>query len=104
VVVCRKSLGEVQYLCTNITEEQRREFGRFVEGTIRRIESADFLPRGGIRFPQNPYSSCPYVDFCLGKRRRFRTEQTVLVGLTSLITRNPPMRPKFNRRRAVFDE
>src|ERR1022692_3881348 len=29
-------------------------------------------------------------------------EQTVLIGLTSLITRNPPMPPKFNRRRALF--
>src|ERR1035441_1922089 len=29
-------------------------------------------------------------------------EQTILVGLTSLITSNPPMPPKFNRRRAVF--
>ena len=25
-----------------------------------------------------------------------------MVGLTSLITKNPPMPPKFNRRRAVF--
>ena len=25
-----------------------------------------------------------------------------MVGLTSLITRNPPMPPKFNRRRALF--
>jgi len=29
-------------------------------------------------------------------------EQKILVGLTSLITRNPPMPPKFNRTRAVF--
>jgi hypothetical protein len=29
-------------------------------------------------------------------------EQTILVGLTSIITRNPPMPPKFNRRRALF--
>ncbi len=29
-------------------------------------------------------------------------EQTVLVGLTSLLTKNLPMPPKFNRRRAVF--
>ena len=29
-------------------------------------------------------------------------EQTVLTGLTSLTTRNPPGPPKFNRRRAVF--
>ena len=49
-------------------EEQRQEFGRLVEGTIRRIESADFLPHSGIRFPQNPCSSCPYVGLCLGKQ------------------------------------
>jgi PD-(D/E)XK nuclease superfamily len=53
VVFVRKSLVEVQYLRTTITEEQRQEFGRLVEGTIRRIESADF-PHSGIRFPQNP--------------------------------------------------
>ena len=41
---------------------------RLVEGTIRRIESADFLPHSGIRFPQNPCSSCPYVGLCLGKQ------------------------------------
>ena len=64
----RKSMVEVQYLCTTITEEQRQEFGRLVEGTIRRIESADFLPHSGIRFPQNPCSSCPYVGLCLGKQ------------------------------------
>jgi hypothetical protein len=63
-----KSLVEVQYLRTTITEEQRQEFGHLVEGTIRRIESADFLPHSGIRFPQNPYSSCPYVGLCLGKQ------------------------------------
>jgi len=59
VVFVRKSLVEVQYLRTTITEEQRLEFGRLVEGTTRRIESADFLPHSGIRFPQNPCSSCP---------------------------------------------
>jgi CRISPR/Cas system-associated exonuclease Cas4 (RecB family) len=69
VVFVRKRLVEVQYLRTTITEEQRQEFGRLVEGTIRRIESADFLPHSGIRFPQNPCSSCPYVGLCLGKQR-----------------------------------
>ncbi|MFZ1138613.1 MAG: PD-(D/E)XK nuclease family protein [Candidatus Sulfotelmatobacter sp.] len=68
VVFVRKSLIEVQYLHTTITEEQRQEFGRLVESTIRRIESADFLPHSGIRFPQNPCSSCPYVGLCLGKQ------------------------------------
>jgi hypothetical protein len=68
VVFVRKSMVEVQYLRTTITEEQRQEFGHLVEDTIRRIESADFLPHSGIRFPQNPCSSCPYVGLCLGKQ------------------------------------
>jgi hypothetical protein len=68
VVFVRKSLVEIQYLRTTITDEQRQEFGRLVESTIRRIESADFLSHSGIRFPQNPCSSCPYVGLCLGKQ------------------------------------
>jgi CRISPR/Cas system-associated exonuclease Cas4 (RecB family) len=68
VVFVRKSWVEVQYLRTTISDEQRQEFGRLVEDTIRRIESAEFLPHSGIRFPQNPCSSCPYVGLCLGKQ------------------------------------
>jgi hypothetical protein len=68
IVFVRKRLVEVQYLRTTITDEQRQEFGYLVEGTIRRIESADFLPHSGIRFPQNPCSSCPYLGLCLGKQ------------------------------------
>ena len=108
IVFVRKRLVEVQYLQTTITDEQRQEFGRLVEDTIGRIESAQFLPHSGIRFPQNPCSSCPYVGLCLGKQGWPMPawcgvqEQTVLIGLTSLVTRNPPMPPKFNRRRAVF--
>src|SRR5258708_28751227 len=68
IVFVRKSLVEVQYLRTTITDKQRQEFGDLVNGTIRRIESADFLPHSGIRFPQNPCSSCPYVGLCLGKQ------------------------------------
>ena len=68
VFVRKRRLAEVQYLCTTITEEQRQEFGHLVESTIRRIDSADFLPHSGIRFPQNPCSSCPYVGLCLGKQ------------------------------------
>ena len=67
VVFVRKRLVEVQYLRTTITEKQRQEFGQLVEDTIRRIESAEFLPHSGIRFPQNPCSTCPYVGFCLGR-------------------------------------
>jgi hypothetical protein len=67
VVFVRKRLVEVQYLRTTITDEQRREFGQLAEDTISRIESAHFLPHSGVRFPQNPCSSCPYVGLCLGK-------------------------------------
>jgi hypothetical protein len=69
VVFVRKRLVEVQYLRTTITDEQRLEFGRLVENTIRRIESAEFLPHSGIRFPQNPCSSCSYVGLCLGQQK-----------------------------------
>jgi CRISPR/Cas system-associated exonuclease Cas4 (RecB family) len=69
VVFVRKRQVEVQYLRTTITEEQRQEFGRLVEDTIRRIESAEFPPHSGIRFPQNPCSTCPYVGLCLGQQQ-----------------------------------
>ena len=54
MVFVRKSLVEVQYLRTTITEEQRQEFGRLVEGTVRRIESADFPPTVASVFPRTP--------------------------------------------------
>ena len=68
VVFVRKRLVEIQYLRTTISDEQRREFSQLVEDSIRRIESAQFLPHSGIRFPQNPCSSCPYVGLCLGRQ------------------------------------
>src|SRR5207302_9939244 len=68
VVFVRKKLVEVQYLRTTINDEQRREFSQLVEDTVRRIESAQFLPHSGIRFPQNPCTSCPYVGLCLGHK------------------------------------
>ena len=75
VVFIRKRLVEIQYLRTTITDEQRREFSDLVHSTIRQIESAQFLPHSGIRFPQNPCSTCPYVGLCLDK------PQLVEVGL-----------------------
>jgi CRISPR/Cas system-associated exonuclease Cas4 (RecB family) len=67
VVFVRKRQVEVQYLQATISEEQRSEFGRLVEDTIRRIESAEFSPHSGIRFPQNPCNTCPYLGLCLGR-------------------------------------
>ena len=68
VVFVRKRLVDIQYLRTTITEKQRQEFGHLVENTVQRIESAEFLPHSGIRFPQNPCTSCPYVGLCLARQ------------------------------------
>ena len=68
VVFVRKRLVEVQYLKTTITDEQRQEFGDLVQNTIRQIESGHFLPHSGIRFPQNPCTTCPYLGLCLGQQ------------------------------------
>jgi CRISPR/Cas system-associated exonuclease Cas4 (RecB family) len=68
IVFVRKRMVEIQYLRSTISDAQREEFSRLVEDTIRRIESAEFLPHSGIRFPQNPCSSCPYVELCLGRQ------------------------------------
>jgi hypothetical protein len=67
VVFVRKRLVEIQYLSTTITEEQRDEFGRLIDNTIGQMESGNFLPHSGIRFPQNPCTSCPYIGLCLGR-------------------------------------
>ena len=68
VVFVRKRLVEVQYLRTTITNEQRREFGQLARDTIQRIETAHFPAHSGIRFPQNPCTTCPYVGICLGRQ------------------------------------
>ena len=67
VVFVRKRLVEVQYLRTIIRDEQRREFGDLVRDTVQRIEGAKFPTHSGIRFPQNPCTSCPYIGMCLGR-------------------------------------
>jgi hypothetical protein len=91
-----------------VTDEQREEFGRLVEGTIRRIESKDFLPHSGIAFPRIPAAAVRTSGFALESRKWLTPllcgvrEPRVLIGLTSLITECPPMPPKFKRRRAVF--
>jgi hypothetical protein len=41
---------------------------RLVEDTVRRIESGLFLPHSGIRFPQNPCTTCPFIGLCLDTR------------------------------------
>jgi hypothetical protein len=67
VVFVRKRLVEIQYLTTTISDEQHQEFGALVENSIQQIESAQFLPHSGVRFPQNPCVSCSHLGLCLGK-------------------------------------
>jgi CRISPR/Cas system-associated exonuclease Cas4 (RecB family) len=68
VVFVRKRIVEVQYLEATITDVQREEFGQMVDDTVRRIEAGHFFPNAGIRFPQNPCVSCPYMGLCLGRQ------------------------------------
>jgi hypothetical protein len=68
VVFVRKRLVEIQYHRTTINSAQREEFGQLVEDTVRRIESAQFLPHSGVRFPQSPCTSCPFVGLCLNRQ------------------------------------
>jgi hypothetical protein len=65
VVFVRKSHSEIQYLKAVISDEQRREYGRLLETTIHRIESAQFPAHSGIRFPQNGCTSCAHLGLCL---------------------------------------
>jgi hypothetical protein len=68
VVFVRKRTVEVHYLRATITDAQRNEFEALVEDTARNIESGLFLPHSGIRFPQNPCTTCPFLGLCLDQR------------------------------------
>jgi len=68
VVFVRKRTVEVQYLRATITDELRSEFETLVEDTVRGVESGMFLPHSGIRFPQNPCTTCPFVGLCFDQR------------------------------------
>ena len=68
VVFVRKRMPEIQYIKATISDQQRQEYGRLVEKTVRQIEAAQFLQQSGIRFPQNPCLSCAYLGLCLDRR------------------------------------
>jgi hypothetical protein len=67
VVFVRKSVPEIQYLKTSITDEQRREYGHLVEATVGQIQSGHFPAHSGIRFPQNGCVSCSHLGLCLDR-------------------------------------
>jgi hypothetical protein len=73
IVFVRKRMVEIQYLQATISEEQRQEFATLVDDTARRIESGLFLPHSGIRFPQNPCTTCPFIGLCLDRSELVET-------------------------------
>ena len=106
VVFVRKRTVEVQYLRATITDEQRQEFETLVEDTVRRIESGLFLPHSGIRFPRTrvppvPSSGSASTSPIWSRPALSASRESILVCLTNLLTRYPPMPPKLNRRRAL---
>lgn len=66
VVFVRKHIPEIQYLKTAISQDQRNEFGRLIEATATEIQTSQFLPHSGIRFPHNGCISCAHLGLCLG--------------------------------------
>jgi len=66
VAFVRKRIPEIQYLLASITEEQRQEFAQIATATVSQIETAQFPPRPGIRFPQNGCITCAHLGLCLG--------------------------------------
>lgn len=69
VVFVRKSVSEIQYLKTSITDEQRSEYARLVETTVKQIESGQFPSHSGIRFPQNGCVGCSHLGLCLDSQK-----------------------------------
>ena len=84
VAFVRKRVPEIQYLLASITEEQRREFGQLVDATVGQIETAQFLPRPGIRFPQNGCVSCAHLGLCLGNEPLIETKLIRQPGASDL--------------------
>ena len=87
------------------TAEQRNQFQTLVEDTVGSIESGLFLPHSGIRFPQNPCTTVRLLgsvwsSAIWSKLRWCASREWILVCLMNLATRNPPMPPELNRRRA----
>jgi PD-(D/E)XK nuclease superfamily len=84
IVFVRKQLPEIQYLKATISDEQRREFGRLVESTIKQLESGHFSSHSGIRFPQNGCVSCPHLGLCLDNQRLIETNLVRRPGASDL--------------------
>ena len=84
VVFVRKQAPEIQYLQAAISEEQRKEFARLVETTVHQLESGQFSPHSGIRFPQNGCVSCAHLGLCLHNQQLIETNLIRKPGASDL--------------------
>jgi hypothetical protein len=84
VVFVRKHLPEIQYLKATITEAQQREFGELVESAVTQIETGQFPPHSGIRFPRNGCTSCAHLGLCLGNQPLIDEQLTRQPGASDL--------------------
>ena len=84
VAFVRKRFSEIQYLKATITEEKRREFGQLVLAAARQIEAGEFIPRSGIRFPQNGCVSCAQLGLCLDNQQLVDAKLIRLPGASEL--------------------
>ncbi|MGD0955202.1 MAG: PD-(D/E)XK nuclease family protein [Candidatus Acidiferrales bacterium] len=84
VVFVRKQAPEIQYRKATISEEQRSDFGRLVETTIHQLESGQFSPHSGIRFPQNGCVNCPHLGLCLDNQQLIDTNLIRRPGASDL--------------------
>jgi hypothetical protein len=95
------------YLRATITDDQRQEFGALVEDTLRRIESGLFLPQAAFVFRRIhvqavPSLACASTNLTWSSVHSCAKRESILVCLTNLFTRYPPMPPKLNSKRALF--
>jgi hypothetical protein len=84
VVFVRKHDPEIQYLKTSITEEQQKQFGQLVDSATSQIESGQFLPHSGIRFPMNGCTSCSHLGLCLGSQHLIDSKLIRSAGASDL--------------------
>ena len=84
VVFVRKHRPEIQYLKTSIREEQWQEFEQLVHAAIGQIQSGQFPPHSGIRFPTNGCTSCPHLGLCLEKQPLIDSKLVRRPGATDL--------------------
>ena len=84
VVFIRKHNPEIQYLKTTITEDQQKQFGQLVDSAASQIESGQFLPHSGIRFPMNGCTTCSHLGLCLGSQHLIDSKLIRSAGASDL--------------------